>query len=38
MGATPLFYAIWHNNLELVKLLLDSGAKVTTNITLGEEV
>ena len=38
MGATPLFYAIMQNNIEMVEALCKKGAKITTTIAFEEEV
>ncbi len=38
MGATPLFYAVMQNSLELVRLLCDLGSRVDTTINFEGEV
>ena len=38
MGATPLFYAIMQNNIEIVDALCQKGAKINKTISFEDEV
>ncbi|KAL5013516.1 hypothetical protein ScPMuIL_007786 [Solemya velum] len=35
-GFSPLYYAVYHDNAAAVKLLVKTGADITTNITIGD--